>query len=284
MSRIHFKPLGNYTFNAEDDWGDYKDGISRIAKRNKDGYAVHRYLCEDGVSHKIGEHIAKWEYFNGEIPEGLVIDHIIPIRNGGTNKLSNLRLVTPKGNANNELTKQNLSKSLTGVIHTEEWNKKIGDANKGKKRSEEDKKRMSDRMSGKNHPNWGKHLSEETRQKISEANKGKHLSEEARQKISKTKKGKYVGENNWHYGKKLSDEHKTKLSDAKKGKLSNRRIEVVQLTSDYEFVAEHKSGTVVGFCQSAISNCCRGKQKKHKDFIWMWKSDYEKMLEKELES
>ena len=46
--------------------GNIIDIDKRLVKRNKDGYAVHRYVCEDGISHKIGEHVAKWEYFNGE--------------------------------------------------------------------------------------------------------------------------------------------------------------------------------------------------------------------------
>lgn len=242
MERKHFKPKYSiYTFKAEDDWGDYRNGKQRINKPNKEGYVTHRYACEDGNSIKILEHVAKWEYFNGEIPEGLVVDHIIPLRNGGTNKLSNLRLVTPMGNANNDLTKQNLSKALKGIVHGEEWNRKIGEGNKGKKRSEESKKKMSEAL-----------------------------------------KGKYIGSKSFWFGKNLSEEHKKKLSDAKKGKLSNRAIPIVQLTLEDKFIAEFPNGNVEGFCQSAISACCRGKQKKHKGCKFMYKSDYEQKLLEDL--
>ena len=39
------------------------------------------------------------------------IDHIIPINNGGTNKLSNLRLATREENNNNPNTRKNNSKA-----------------------------------------------------------------------------------------------------------------------------------------------------------------------------
>lgn len=44
------------------------------------------------------------------------IDHIIPIRNGGSNEVCNLRWVTEKENSNNPLTKENQNKKR---IHTQ---------------------------------------------------------------------------------------------------------------------------------------------------------------------
>lgn len=280
MERKHFKPKYSiYTFKAEDDWGDYRNGKQRINKPNKEGYVTHRYVCEDGDSIKILEHVAKWEYFNGEIPEGLVVDHIIPISSGGTNKLSNLRLVTPKGNANNEITKANLSKALKGIVHGEEWNKKISESNKGKKMSEEAVRKMSEHMKerlkdptnhpmygrkGKDNPLFGIKLSEEHKNKIGKSNKGKKRSEECKAKMR---------------DRKPSEETRKKMSDAKKGKLSNRAIPIVQLTLEDAFIAEHPNGNVEGFCQSSVSACCRGKLKKHKGCKFMYKSDYEKLLE-----
>lgn len=268
---------GIYSFKAEDDWGDYSNGVKRISKRNKDGYAVHRYKCEDGLSHKRFEHVVKWEYFNGEIPDGYEIDHIIPISNGGTNKLSNLRLVTPKENSNNPLTLINASKARKGKKLSEEHKKKISEGNKGKTLSDETKAKLSKALkgllAGEKHPMWGKKgkdnplygkpLSEEHKKKISESNKGKKMSEETKAKLK---------------GRKLSEEHKAKLAAAKIGKIGKHRKEVVQLTLNGDFIAEYQSGTIQGFCQSAISACCSGKQKWHKGFKWMFKSDYEKML------
>lgn len=137
--------LERYTFIAEDDWGCYYNG-EKIAPKFKKigGYAYNRYYCDDMKTHTMNEHTVKWEYFNGEIPDGYEIDHIIPIKNGGTNKLSNLRCVTHKENVNNEYSKKNYSKALSGERHpmygkhhTEESKKKISDKKKGVRHTKE---------------------------------------------------------------------------------------------------------------------------------------------------
>lgn len=103
-----------YSFNADDDWGDYDNGTPRTGYFDKQGYCCHSYLCTDGKIHTMYEHIAKWEYFNGKIPDGLKIDHKLPIKKGGTNNLSNLRIGTQKFNMNNEHTKKQMSESAIG--------------------------------------------------------------------------------------------------------------------------------------------------------------------------
>lgn len=60
------------------------------------------------------------------------VDHIIPISNGGTNEVWNLRWVTAGENANNPLTKKNHQKFGTenhffGKHHTEKTKKKISE-------------------------------------------------------------------------------------------------------------------------------------------------------------
>lgn len=102
--REYIVDYNRYTFNAEDDWGYYDNGIYKLGYFDKNGYNRHKCKCDDGKWHCIFEHIAKWEYFNGKIPDGYQIDHIIPIKMGGTNKLSNLRVVTQRENLNNPLT------------------------------------------------------------------------------------------------------------------------------------------------------------------------------------
>lgn len=44
------------------------------------------------------------------------VDHIIPIKNGGTNEVSNLRWVTPSENNMNELSRKNMSVAKTGSV------------------------------------------------------------------------------------------------------------------------------------------------------------------------
>lgn len=112
--RNYYADYSRYSFNAEDDWGDYDNGKYREGHKDRNGYQRHSYVCNDGLIHVIYEHIAKWEYFNGRIPEGMQIDHIIPISKGGTNRLTNLRLCSKLENMNNELTKKQMSDSAKG--------------------------------------------------------------------------------------------------------------------------------------------------------------------------
>ena len=67
--------------------------------KNNKGYS---YVHVEGK--KVLKHRFIWEAFNGEIPEGLEIDHIIPLRENGGNELSNLRLVTSSENKRNPRT------------------------------------------------------------------------------------------------------------------------------------------------------------------------------------
>ena len=127
-----------YCFKAEDERGDYFKGKHRLGTIDSDGYVMNNYRCDDGKFHTFREHIAKWEYFNGRIPDGMQIDHIIPISMGGTNKLSNLRLVTRGENHNNPLTRKNMSEA-----------RKCNKYALGNKMSEESKMKISDSMKGK---------------------------------------------------------------------------------------------------------------------------------------
>ena len=91
--------------------------ISRYGKeighKNKKGYS---YLKLDGK--QILKHRLIWEAFNGEIPEGMEIDHITPLSEGGSDELSNLRLVTSKENKNNPKTLEKYKISNKNKPHT----------------------------------------------------------------------------------------------------------------------------------------------------------------------
>lgn len=121
-----------YTFKAEDDRGYYKNGEYHLGYKNNKGYIIDNIGTECGICYPFLEHIIKWEFFNGEIPEGMEIDHIIPVRNGGTNKLDNLRLVTRKENANNPMSIINKSESHKGNTHSEETKNKMSESHKCK--------------------------------------------------------------------------------------------------------------------------------------------------------
>lgn len=121
-----------YTFEKDDERGYYINGEYHKGYKDKRGYIIDNIASIEGISYPFLEHIIKWEYFNGKIPDGMEIDHIIPVRNGGTNKLSNLRLVTTKGNANNPLSIINKSNAHKGHKQTEETKMKRSTSMKGK--------------------------------------------------------------------------------------------------------------------------------------------------------
>jgi hypothetical protein len=77
-----------------------------VNRRKDTAYAV---LCIDG--RRLYAHRAAWMHANGDIPDGLVIDHING--NGLDNRLCNLRVVTKAANQRNRRTTRN--GSLHGV-------------------------------------------------------------------------------------------------------------------------------------------------------------------------
>ena len=108
---------------------------------------------------------------------------------------------------------------------------------------------------GENHPMYGKHHTEETKKKISEAKKGKTLSEETRKKMSEANKGK----NNPN---------------------SKLVIQINPSTNEIinTYFGVREAARQTGFDQSNISRCCRGEQKIHKGYKWMFLEDYEKII------
>ena len=139
----------------------------------------------------------------------------------------------------------NLTEGGDGVIPCEEVRKKISETKKGKIFSEEHKKKLSFARKG-----------------IPSPNKGKHLSEDYKRKISDSKKGKMVGDKNPFYGKHHTEEFKKKMSK-----------KVLQFTLDGVFIREWESTMECGrngYSQSAVSDCCQGKRKSHKGFIFKY--------------
>lgn len=72
------------------------------------------------------------------------VDHIIPVSDGGTCEVWNLRWVTPSENARNPISMEKRHRK-----HTEESKKKMSEAKKGRKFSEEHKKKLSEAKKGK---------------------------------------------------------------------------------------------------------------------------------------
>ena len=188
----------------------------------------------------------------------------------------------------------NLEEGGRGGVPCEETRRKMSEAMSGEKNpfyrrqhSEESKKKISNThkglLSGEKHPMFGKHLSEETKRKIKDSLKGKHLSVEHKRKISEATSG----EKNPFYRRQHSEESRRKMSSSHKGKPAyNKGIpmgeevkkklskKVLQFTLDGELIREWPSVAECGrngFCQGAVSECCQGKRKTYKGFLWMYK-------------
>lgn len=100
------------------------------------GYYIVSLKCEDGEYRCFDRHRVIWYYYGGDIPNGMHVDHIDG--NKLNNSIFNLRCVTPYDNVHNPNTyKSHLS---------DEQKKKIGEANKGKKRTDETRKKISQNM------------------------------------------------------------------------------------------------------------------------------------------
>lgn len=66
-----------------------------------------------------------------------------------------------------------------------------------------------------------------------------------------------------------------------KGENNGRSHPIVQLTLDGKFVREYafrNQAEQYGFIPQNISHCCTGKYKQHKGYVFMYKSEYEKVI------
>lgn len=109
------------------------------------------------------------------------------------------------------------------------------------------KKHFSEAMKGENNPMYGKHHSEETKRKLGEVKSG---------------------ENNPFYGKHHTEESKQKMRKPVVG-VNIKTGEVICLDGASQ-------GEELGFNQSHITGCCRGKRKTHKGYYWYYKENYKK--------
>lgn len=106
LSQSYLRSL--FTYNPET--GDIvkRWNRKRVESRFSNGYIK---VCFDDWQ-DLGHRVA-WVIYNGEIPEGMEIDHINHIKHD--NRMSNLRLVTKLENAKNTKLKSNNKTGFNGV-------------------------------------------------------------------------------------------------------------------------------------------------------------------------
>ena len=146
-----------------------------------------------------------------------------------------------------------------------EWCTAKYNSNYGTKLSKQSKS-MKGKMVGKLNPMSGKHHSKEQKELWSKQRKGqvspmkgKHHSEETKQILK---------------NKKLNSE--MSQSALKRIKEANS-VPIVQLTIFEELVHQYSSISEAksqGFNTTCIGDCCRGQQKTHKGYKWMYLKDY----------
>lgn len=128
---------------------------------------------------------------------------------------------------------------------------------------EEQKKKLSESRKGENNPRYGKPPWNALRKPPKSFGEA----------VSKGLKGKTKG-------RKKTEEHKRKIGLA-------HSIPIVQVKPDgevVEWVSASEAARQLNYNFSHICACCRGERRFHKKSKWYTKEDYQKMLEKELES
>ena len=82
----------------------------KILKPQLDGRYYQVCLCKQSVKKHYRVHRLVWEAFNGQIPEGLQVNHINEVKTD--NRLSNLNLMTSKENCNWGSRNERISKPV----------------------------------------------------------------------------------------------------------------------------------------------------------------------------
>ena len=82
----------------------------KILKPRIDGRYYQVCLCKQSIKKNYRVHRLVWEAFNGQIPEGLQVNHINEVKTD--NKLENLNLMTCKENTNYGTRNERISKPV----------------------------------------------------------------------------------------------------------------------------------------------------------------------------
>lgn len=122
-----FKPVKGYEGLYEvSDYGTVRslyDGKVKYLKNVKQPNGYERICLYNNDKKYLMVHRLVYEAFNGQIPEGMQIDHVNGIKND--NRLVNLRCVTHKENMNNPITREIQLEAMRKLHSNSEWNNSI---------------------------------------------------------------------------------------------------------------------------------------------------------------
>lgn len=117
-------------------------------------FKVHQVIMAEGL--QLPKHL--WPV--DENGKRYIVDHKIPVSNGGADSFENLHLIPKPDNSRNPKTKENYSKAVKGEKnpfykkrHKIESIQKIKDARSGKKTTEETRNKISQALKGRPSPN-----------------------------------------------------------------------------------------------------------------------------------
>ena len=258
----------------------YKRGIEYILPQhtNNKGYkTVHAHRKNELVHRLI------WQGFNGEIPEGMEIDHINT--DPTDNRLSNLRLVTHKENMANELTHKRVCENNRKKAQDENFMKRnlemLNEMHKDPtiqaKLREGIRKKWEDKNHREKMAEVARKRSENItwRENVTKALQNK--SEQWKENISKSKKKQFENpdflEKHRERMRNRSEEWRRNSSNALKKKLSKPILQYdMQGSLIREWSSIREITRTLGYNRGSIYQCCIGKYKQAYGSIWRYKN------------
>ena len=144
--------------------------------------------------------------------------------------------------------------------------------------TEEHKQRISEALLGEKHPMYGKKYNDEVRQHMSEGQKKRYEDPEEREKARQIQQQRYTDPNE---REKLSAAQKKRYEDVEmRKKISKAIIRITENGVIEEYFGAREAERKTGISASAICMCCKGKRKTAGDSQWLYKEEYEAILEK----
>jgi group I intron endonuclease len=161
------------------------------------------------------------------------------------------------GVLHSEKTKQLLSKIKTGIRATPATRAKMGRSQTGRRHSLSVKEKIARARAGSGNGMFGKHHTKESLEKIAASSKKRANTPAAKSALARGR--------GWNRGIPFSEDSRRKMSDAKP-KFPVERV--CPITGDIKSYPSISSTRADGFNASHVSDCCKGRKKTYRGYIW----------------